>query len=171
MRFTADLAAAATPDAAFAALYAESQRIEPVRLWTVMMVDMEAGLARRAYTSHPNDYPTSGTKPIPTNHWFQQIHDRRAPFVANTLAEIADVFPDHETIAALGCGSCVNLPVTIGGALAGTVNLLDVEGRFDSRTVKRVESKLALPAFAALTAASLLGRLASSRSIHAEATP
>ena len=156
MRFTADLAAATTPEVAFAALYAESQRIEPVRLWTVMMVDMEAGLARRAYTSHPNDYPTSGTKPIPTNHWFQQVHDRRAPFVVNTLAAIADVFPDHETIAALGCGSCLNLPVTVGGALAGTVNLLDVEGRFDTRTVDHVANQLALPAFAALTLAKLL---------------
>ncbi len=168
MRFTAALAAATTPNEAFAALHAESQRLLPVRLWTVMMVDMKAGLARRAYTSHPQDYPTSGTKPIPENHWFAQIHDRRAPFVANIIAEIADVFPDHETIASLGCASCLNLPVTIGGTLAGTVNLLDVEGRFDPETVERLEAHLALPAFAALSAATLLGRPALPYSSHVE---
>ena len=46
--------------------------------------------------------------------------------------------------------------MTIGGALAGTVNLLDVEGRFDTRTVDHVANQLALPAFAALTLAKLL---------------
>lgn len=156
MSFTATLAAATTPEAVFSALHAESQRIQPVRLWTVMTLDMEAGLARRAYTSHPEDYPTSGTKPIPENHWFQQIHDRRTPFVANTIAEIANVFPDHETIASLGCASCVNLPVTLGGALAGTVNLLDVEGRFDPETLDDLAFHLSLPALAAMATADLL---------------
>lgn len=158
--FTTDLAAATTPEASFAALHAHSQSITPVRLWTVMTIDWEAGLARRAYTSHPADYPTSGTKPIPENDWFAQVHDDRIPFIANDIAAIAAVFPDHRTIAALGCASCLNLPVTIGGALAGTVNLLDIEGRFDAETVARTKGDLALPALAALTMAGLLGRRA-----------
>lgn len=156
MTFTDALAAATTPEAVFAALHAESQRVLPVRLWTVMTLDMEAGLARRAYTSHPQDYPTSGTKPIPENDWFTQIHDRRAPFVANSIEEIAAVFPDHETIAALGCASCVNLPVTVGGGLAGTVNLLDVAGRFDPATVAGLLREMSLPMLAALAVAARL---------------
>ncbi|TFL16322.1 GAF domain-containing protein [Jannaschia formosa] len=158
MSFAQDLSQATTPEACLAALHAESQRVMPVRLWTVMLVDMEAGLARRAFTSHPRDYPTSGTKPIPDNDWFRQVHERRQPFVANSIAEIAAVFPDHETIAALGCASCLNLPVTVGGALAGTVNLLDGEGRFDREAVARLEDRLALPALAALTTTELLRR-------------
>lgn len=156
MTFQQDLARATDPEDIFAALHAASQAMLPVRLWTVMTVDMEAGLARRAFTSHPETYPTSGTKPVPDNHWFTQIHDRRAAFVANSAEEIAAVFPDHKTIAALGCGSCLNLPVTLGGALAGTVNLLDDAGRFDADTVDRVTRDLALPALAAFAVACAL---------------
>ena len=156
MTFAETLSRATTPEAAFAALHALSQEVQPVRLWTVMTVDMAAGLARRAYTSHPEAYPTSGTKPVPDNHWFDQVHDRRDAFVANSAEEIAAVFPDHQTIAALGCASCLNLPVTLGGALAGTVNLLDGPARFDPETVARLTRNLALPAIAAFSVAGIL---------------
>lgn len=156
--FTQTLMAAATPDAAFAALHAHSQGIVPVRLWTVMQTDAAAGVARRAFTSDPVEYPTSGTKPIPQNAWSAVVHDRRETFVANDIATIAGVFPDHETIARLGCASCVNLPVFIGDALAGTVNLLDEENAFPPDRVALLQDKLLLPAVAAFAVARDLGR-------------
>ncbi|WP_338014540.1 GAF domain-containing protein [Rhodophyticola sp. CCM32] len=113
--FVADLAQARSEDAIFGALYRLSTALVPVRLWTVMTVDMEAGLARRAYSNMPEAYPTSGTKPVMQNDWFQIVHDRHEVFVANTLDEIADVFPDFELIGSLGCASVVNLPVVSGG--------------------------------------------------------
>ncbi len=83
------------------------------KLFTIMAVDNAAGLARRAYTSHPHDYPVSGTKPIHRDQWFDIVHGERRSFVANTIADIAKVFPDFELIASLGCGSVMNLPVML----------------------------------------------------------
>ncbi len=81
------------------------------RLFTVMLSDMKAGLARRAYTSDPENYPASGTKPTHRNEWFDIVHGERRAFVANTIDDIAKVFPDHELIKSLGCESVINLPV------------------------------------------------------------
>lgn len=156
--FDAELAAAATPEAAFAALHRLADAAVGARLFTVMTVDMAAGLARRAYTSDPESYPATGTKPVEMNAWFEVVHGRHEMFVANTLAEIAEVFPDHELIGSLGCGSVVNLPVLRAGRLVATVNLLDAEGHYTPERVGRVAAELTLPAMAALLLADLLGR-------------
>ena len=152
----AALGRARTAGDALGALHAYSQAAVPVRLWTVMTVDLDAGVARRAWTSHPEDYPVSGTKPVPDDDWFAGLADRQEPFVASTLAEIAAVFPDHEAIAALGCGSVLNLPVAIGGRLAATVNLLDAEGRIGPDRARAAAAALALPALAAVAVARAL---------------
>lgn len=119
-----------------------------VRLFTVMTVDMAAGLVRRAYSNMPVDYPTSGTKPLHgnTGDWFETVFNRRQTFVANTIADIAKVFPDHELIASLGCGSVVNLPVILEGSLVSAINLLDVAGHYTPERVAALEDGLAIPA-------------------------
>jgi hypothetical protein len=61
------------------------------------------------------------------NSWFEVVHLRREMFVANTLAEIAQVFPDHQLIGSLGCGSVVNLPIVLGDQLVATMNILNRE--------------------------------------------
>ena len=129
-----------------------------MRLFTIMTVDMEQMLARRAYTSDPENYPCSGTKPVEMNSWFEVVHTRREMFVANTLAEIAQVFPDHALIGSLGCGSVVNLPIVLGGQLAATMNILDREHHYTPDRVTRPASHLSLPAKAALLAFERLSR-------------
>jgi hypothetical protein len=116
------------------------------RLFTVMTVDMEKELAGRVYTSHPEDYPVSGTKPIHYDDWFDVVHKQRRPFVANTIEDIAKVFFDHETIWSLGCGSVINLPIEIGGELVCTVNLLDAEHYYTDERVARAVATLSMPA-------------------------
>ena len=116
------------------------------RLFTVMTVDIAAGLARRAYSSHPAEYPVSGTKPIHHDAWFDIVHRQRRTFVANTIEDIAKVFPDHELIASLGCGSVLNLPVVLEGDLVATINLLDVAGHYTPERVLMAEDRLAIPA-------------------------
>ena len=116
------------------------------KLFTIMTVDIAAGLARRAYTSHPRDYPVSGTKPIHRDQWFDIVHGERRSFVANTIAEIARVFPDFELIASLGCGSVMNLPVVLQGELVATVNMLDEEHHYTPERVAAAETSLAIPA-------------------------
>lgn len=155
--FAARLSAAATPWDAFAALHARSQAVSPVRLWTVMTVDHAAGVARRAYTSHPDAYPTSGTKPVPEGAWFADL-GAGARFVANDIDAIAAVFPDHAAIASLGCASVLNLPVILGGNLAATVNLLDPAGGFPPSRAERIAGGLALPSLAAVAAAHTIGQ-------------
>ena len=116
------------------------------KLFTIMTVDNAAGLARRAYTSHPRDYPVSGTKPIHRDQWFDIVHGERRSFIANTIADIAKVFPDFELIASLGCGSVMNLPVVLQGELMATVNMLDEEHHYTPERVAAAETSLAIPA-------------------------
>jgi hypothetical protein len=155
-KFNTALAAAETGEAAFDALCILTKSTVGAKLFTVMEVDMEAMLARRAYTDDPENYPTSGTKPIVTNPWFEIVHDRRDTFVANTLADIAQVFPDADLIGRLGCGSVVNLPIVLGGDLVATVNILHVERYYTPERVAEVQEILQLPAMAAMAVAKAL---------------
>jgi len=123
-------------------------------IFTVSMLDRKAGVSRRAYTSHPDDYPVTGTKPMDENAWSAQVIDGRRTFVANTTEEFAPLFFDHALINALGCQSAVNIPVVAGGDVVGTVNLLDVEGHYTPARVARAE---ALVAAAAAGLAAALG--------------
>ncbi|MCW1934243.1 GAF domain-containing protein [Pararhodobacter zhoushanensis] len=146
--FTAALEQAATRTEAFEALGRLVADTLGIKLVTVMTMDFTAGVARRAYTSHPVEYPVSGDKPIRRDAWFDQVHGRGQPFVANTIEDIANVFPDADTIASLGCASVVNIPVRVQGQIIGTLNMLDVAGYFDPATVARCEELLRLPATA-----------------------
>lgn len=100
------------------------------RLFTVTTNDFAADLARRAYTSHPVEYPVSGTKPMERNAWYDHVILGHQTFVANTPPEFAVVFFDHALITSLGLGSAVNIPVMDGDVVVGTVNLLAEEGHF-----------------------------------------
>ena len=153
-RFDAAIANAKGADAAFSALQALVQATVGAKLFTYMTVDMEAEVARRAYTSDPKNYPTSGTKPIRYDSWFDIVHKERRYFVANTIADIAEVFPDYELIDSLGCQSVVNMPVVIGGGLVGTVNMLDVDGYYTPQRVQMIKEIIAVPAKLAATVAA-----------------
>ncbi|UJW85637.1 GAF domain-containing protein [Devosia sp. SL43] len=145
-RFDAAIANAKDADTAFAALQALVQATVGAKLFTYMTVDMEAEVARRAYTSDPENYPTSGTKPIRYDAWFDIVHKQRQYFVANTIADIAKVFPDYGLINSLGCQSVVNMPVVLGGELVGTVNMLDVDGYYAPERVRTIRELIAVPA-------------------------
>jgi GAF domain-containing protein len=144
--FDAAIAEAKGADQAFGALQALAQATVGTKLFTYMSVDMTAELARRAYTSDPANYPTSGTKPIRYDSWFDIVHKQRQYFVANTIEDIAKVFPDYELINSLGCQSVVNMPVVIGGELIGTVNMLDIEGHYTPERLQTIRDVLAVPA-------------------------
>ncbi|MDB5505546.1 MAG: hypothetical protein JWR75_184 [Devosia sp.] len=145
-RFTAEISETKSPEVAWQALRELAGHLVGHRLFTVMTVDMAAGLARRAYSDHPVEYPVSGTKPIHHDAWFDIVHGQRRSFVANTIEDIAGVFPDHELIASLGCGSVVNLPVVLAGNLVATINLLDAAGHYTPDRVAAAEAGLAIPA-------------------------
>lgn len=120
------------PDAVFAALHQAAAAAHGAKLFTVTVMDRKAGLVRRAYTSHPVEYPTSAPKQIGGNgsEWSDLVMVRHQPFVANTTPEFAKYFSDHETITAIGCASAMNIPVVQEGEVVCTVNILDKENHF-----------------------------------------
>ena len=100
------------------------------RLFTITTQDLTANVARRAYTSHPVEYPVSGTKPLTRDGWYDFCITGQQTFVANTTPEFARFFFDHALITSLGLGSCINVPVVHLGQVPGTVNLLAEEHHF-----------------------------------------
>lgn len=148
-RFNAALSAATAPQDPFVALHRLTADTVGARLFTVTTVEDNGRLARRSYTSHPAEYPVSGTKTVEPNRWTEVVLDRRETFVANRLAEIATVFPDHALIGSLGLGSVVNMPVILRGQIGATLNLLDVEGYFTPERVAFITAYLTLPTMAA----------------------
>ena len=132
------------PAMTYDALFELTREVVGARLFTLMSFDFKTALAGRFYSNMPDAYPVSGTKPVNTDRWATTVlHDRQI-FVANTIDDIADVFPDHELIKSLGCESCINVPVVIGGAVAGTINILDEAGHFTPERVAAAEA-LKLP--------------------------
>lgn len=159
MSFDTALAAAKTPDEAWKALQDLVQQTVGAKLFTIMTVDMQAMLARRAYSSDPVNYPAAGTKPITPNRWFDHVHRDGKTFVANTLEDIATVFPDHDLIGQLGCGSVINLPIRQNGQLVATMNILHAEQHYTPDRVTVTEETLSAPAHAAYVRARSLGPL------------
>ncbi|WP_299772609.1 GAF domain-containing protein [uncultured Tateyamaria sp.] len=128
---------AESADAFFADLHKEVGG----RLFTVTVLDHKAGLAQRVYTSHPETYPLSGTKPISQGAWTEMVIERGETFVANTVAEFAIYFADHALIESHGCQSALNVPV-VDDRVVGTVNVLDQEHYFSPDKVERCKSAI-----------------------------
>ena len=129
--------------AIFSSLHHAADAACGARLFTVTVLDRKAGLARRAYTSHPAEYPTTGTKPMRSDAWSDQVIGRGEAFVANTTPEFAIYFPDHPLINALGCQSALNIPVSRDGLVVGTVNILDAQGHFTPACVETLTALVA----------------------------
>ncbi|MBV1902121.1 MAG: GAF domain-containing protein [Marinosulfonomonas sp.] len=131
-------AATGTWESTFAALDALIQREVGAIICSCSTFDPVAKKARRIYTNQPEAYPLSGLKEVTPNLWTRQVLDRGQMFVANTLDEIAEVFPDYELIGSLGCGSVVNLPIRLAGSFLGTVNMLHEPGYYTPKTIEKI---------------------------------
>jgi len=140
---------AGQPEKAFAALEAMTRDIVGVKLFTVMTSDTSARHSERVYSSMPDVYPVSGTKPYNETHWSEITLKNKQTFVANTIGDIAKVFDDHALILSLGCESVINVPIIVGGAVIGTINCLHEEGHYTAERVKAADL-LKLPAAACM---------------------
>ena len=113
-------------------------------LFTLTVLDPARDLCWRAYTSHPVEYPTQGTKPLTHDAWHTQVIIHRETFVANTPAEFEKVFFDHALITSLGLGSAVNIPVANDhGTVLATVNLLAEPQHFTTAKLAAYETLVA----------------------------
>jgi hypothetical protein len=147
---------ATTAEQCWQCLHLATEKLVGVKLFTVTTVDMAKLLASRVYSSNPTAYPVSGTKPITIDKWFDIVHRQQRMFVANTIADIAALFPDHELISSLGCGSVVNVPVIVEGELAATINLLHQEHYYTPARVNLIASHLSAPSLRAYVRAKEL---------------
>lgn len=138
--FIEALASKDQPIATFKALERLVNETIGVTLFTLMEIDHDKRVARRNYTNMPKAYPVSGEKPMQHNRWSDQVEVRHETFVANTIEEIADVFPDADLIASLGCGSCMNVPIVVAGRVLGTLNCLNVAGHFTPERIAAAET-------------------------------
>ncbi len=143
------------PEATYRALDRLVDRTIGARLFTLMEVDHARDVAWRSYSSMPDAYPPFGEKPRLRNRWSETVEVRHETFVANSIEEIAEVFGDHARIKALGCASCLNLPVVIRGRLRGTLNCLHVAGHYTPERVKASKSLAPAGALAFLMAESI----------------
>lgn len=86
----------------------------------------------------PAVYPVCGRKKKRDTAWSDYVLRDRQVFRANTLKAIRAAFEDHATIASLGLGSVLNIPVlrTVvardAGWCVGTINLLHEAGWYTS---------------------------------------
>ncbi|MEM0906569.1 MAG: GAF domain-containing protein [Pseudomonadota bacterium] len=143
--FTERLAAGqGQPEATYAALCALTDALIGVKLFTLLTFDSETQLARRFYSNQPEAYPVGGTKPVPSNHWVDEVLRQGKTFVAPDAKAIADVFPDYALIQSLGCESCINIPVLVGGQVLGTLNCLHEAHHYTDGKIKASEA-LKLP--------------------------
>jgi transcriptional regulator with GAF, ATPase, and Fis domain len=136
---TKAMASTNQPMATFKALEALVDKTIGVKLFTLMEIDNERNVARRNYSNMPKAYATSGEKTIEDNPWTQHVQGRQETFVANSIEEIAAVFPDHALIQSLGCESCMNLPIVVNGNVIGTLNCLHDAGHFTPERVAAAE--------------------------------
>ncbi len=127
---------------AFEALHSRCAAVG-TRLFTVTKLDEGKALFARVFTSHPVEYPVSGTKPMEKDGWYETTIAGRRTFVANTPPEFAKYFFDHELIVSLGLGSCINVPVVDGAAVLGTVNILAEAGHFTPERLAKYEALVA----------------------------
>lgn len=140
------------PQAVFDALARLVDDLVGVKLFTLITFSARSNEATRIYSNRPDAYPVAGTKKVEDNEWTRQVLHGHKTFVANTIGEIAEVFPDHELIRSLGCESCINIPAIVGGEVIGTLNCLHEAGHYTGERLRRAE-QLKLPGAAVFLAA------------------
>lgn len=124
------------------------------KLFTALLFHEDTTESERFCTNQPQAYPVGGRKPLNPTFWAKQVLLERRPYLGRTAADIEAVFFDHALIDSLGCRSVINLPVSEGRNILGTLNILHEERWYD-------ESDLALGAIFAALAVPAFQRLVS----------
>jgi hypothetical protein len=145
-------AEALTAPAGPAALHAEVdhavKRLVGHKLLTLLVVVEGGEFVERIYSSNPTAYPVTGRKPMNRTAWGDTVIRGLKPWHGRTMADLRWAFGDHELIASLGCGCCINIPVIRFGTVIGTMNVLDAENAYADATVETLKlfaPVLALP--------------------------
>ncbi|SAK60095.1 hypothetical protein AWB76_02842 [Caballeronia temeraria] len=117
----------AQPATLFDAVAAVAAQTIGFRLFTIMAYDARNHEVERVFTNMPEIYPAGGRKKKRGTAWATQILQELRPFRGETAHDIRNAFDDHMTMANLGLGSILNIPIAYGGECIGTMNLTHVE--------------------------------------------
>lgn len=121
----------------------EAQRRFGWKLYTAMRY-LPTGEVERVHTSNPDAYPLAGRKPRRDTPWSRQVLVRGEPYYANDANGIRAAFEDAEKILGLGLGAVINVPVTEGERVLGTLNFLREAGGYRKEDVKQAEALASL---------------------------
>jgi len=116
------------PPRIFAAVETVSAAAIGHRLFTVMRYDAARGEVERVHSSMPAVYPVAGRKAKRDTAWSDFVLRNMKVFRGNTPDDIRAAFDDHATIASLGLGAVLNIPLVLAGRCLGTMNLLHEAG-------------------------------------------
>ncbi len=103
------------------------------RLFTVMRYDADRGEVERVHSSMPSVYPVGGRKRKKDTAWSDHVLRDMQAFRANDRDDIRAAFDDHATIASLGLGAILNIPLALAGRCLGTMNLSHEAGWYTKR--------------------------------------
>ncbi|RXN91484.1 GAF domain-containing protein [Achromobacter aloeverae] len=142
------------PAALFGAIDRYLQPLLGHTLCTVNRFDAQRIAVVRLYSSDPRSYPPGGSKDKAGMPWGRHVLLERRVYVGEGEAAIRASFDDHAAIAALGLNSVINVPVVMGDACLGTLNLLMPAERVTPAMVAaaRLGAMLAVPGFLGLRA-------------------
>lgn len=104
-------------------------------LFTVLLYDSVARRLVRTYSSRPDVNPVGGIKPVTPSAWTSRVLVEGAPYIGRSREDLREVFPDYETLWAIGCESVLNIPVRHEGVVVGSLNLLAGPANYDASDV------------------------------------
>ncbi|MBP0639735.1 GAF domain-containing protein [Cupriavidus sp. AcVe19-6a] len=95
------------------------------KLFTVLLFDGAGERVVRVYSSRPEINPVGGIKPVTPSMWTTKVLIDGQPYIGGSKSDLREVFPDFETLWAIGCESVLNIPIRHAGKVVGSLNLLD----------------------------------------------
>jgi transcriptional regulator with GAF, ATPase, and Fis domain len=116
------------PQALFSAVEALTARVIGHRLFTIMAFDPVTFEVERLHSNRPDLYPPGGRKKKAKTAWGEHVLTRREVFRSATPEGIRQHFDDHQTMADMGLGSILNIPIAYDGHCVGTMNLTHASG-------------------------------------------
>ena len=129
------LATAPDREALYRAVAGALQDLVGHRLFTLLAVMPDGEEVQRFWSSDETSYPLTGRKRVGPTPWGEVVLKRRSPWLGNDAEAIRWAFADHELIASLGLGACINIPIVHRDRLLGTMNMLHAEHHFTQADV------------------------------------
>lgn len=106
--------------------------VVPYELFTLLIVDWNDNLVRRAYSTDQQNYPSGGVKRLMNSPWADQVIHHGRVFFAATPDQMAAAFSDHAGLSSLGLHKAVNVPIRDAGKTCCSLNLLRRDDAFSA---------------------------------------